>query len=200
MNMSEEVGCQISGLVDGELGDAEREFLIRRLVKDPELQRRWRDYHTIGEALKNQLPDKVSPDFALRVSEAIAQEPVYRRAADVPRDNPASPLKKIAGWAVAASIAVLGVSGVMTIIQQDASVPGPAVAVHEAAEKPLTVAQSAMQTDNTSPTLATVNTPARPLKDPRLNKYLVNHSEYAMGASVHGVLPYARIVGQQPRQ
>lgn len=196
MSISEQVGCQVSELVDGELGAAEREFLIRRLVKDQELQKRWGDYHTIGEALKNQLPDRIDPGFALRVSQAIEQEPVHSQAQVTARNGANSSLKKIAGWAVAASVAVLGVTGVMTIVQQEGSISGAPMAMQESVNKPVVVAQSNNQTNAPVPALASATSSAKPLKDPRLNKYLVNHSEYAVGASVHGVLPYARIVGQ----
>ncbi len=122
--------------------------------------------------------------------------------------------KRFAGLAVAASVAAVAVMGVETFYRADPSASGsqqvaavnaPQTEFVRLAKQPL--AQSA------TATLASVNAPAvqattvsahpgvyAPRQDgsrridPRLHKYLINHSQLAARSNVQGVMPYARIV------
>jgi sigma-E factor negative regulatory protein RseA len=189
MTTSGQVESQVSAFVDGEVDKGELSLLIKRMANDSELRQRWDDYHLIGDTLKKQLPEQLDSGFALRVSQAIAEEPELVRSA------PSSTVKKqFAGMAVAASVAMVAVLGVMNMVNQAPTSPGQMMA------------QNAPVTSSTPPSLqsqavtslasADVNAP----RDPRLNKYLVKHSEYAVNASLHGVFPYARVVGQEVRK
>jgi len=190
MTTSENISTQVSAFVDGEIDPAELPLLTRQMANNPGLRQRWREYHLISEALKKQLPEQIDVNFAARVSQALANE--------APLQSATSPrLKRFSGMAIAASVAMAGVFGVLMVSQQDAQGPMPQMTAQTA---PAASSQALAQVASVPPVAiaSTVSTPA--VTDPRLNKYLVNHSEYAMGASVQRVLPYARIVGQEVRK
>jgi hypothetical protein len=107
-----------------------------------------------------------------RIQQDVAAEPtLYRLSA-----FRAGSLRPLAGLALAASVAVVAVLGVRSYVPET-GVGAGAVAQRDPAP---------------TVTLASAREPASPF-DPRLSRYLVNHSERA-GHNMHGVLPYARIV------
>lgn len=193
MSNSEQLGTQVSSFVDGEMAQAETELLIKRLGKDEQLQSQWRYYHLISDTLKNQLPERLDADFAARVSMAIHDESVYTHSAA----RRASFLKTIAGVAVAASVATLGIGAVLLVAQQDGLTnPSGMMAQSQQPAEKIVFAASGQSGGNEAMVLVDAHQSANPPMDSRMNKYLVNHSEYAVGVNMQSVLPYARIVGQ----
>ncbi|MDQ2694878.1 MAG: sigma-E factor negative regulatory protein [Pseudomonadota bacterium] len=176
--MVDKTGQQLSELVDDECAASEAELLLRRLARDPELQGRWQRYHLIGEALKNNLPDAIDRGFAAQVRAAIASDPPLPGAA---ARSIAVWYKPLAGFAVAASVAGVALLG-LSLLQPE---PG--------ADGRLLLSANDPPPDRPRETVPTA-------ADARLNSYLVNHSEYATLNSVHGVLPYVRIVGYEGRR
>ena len=73
--MSEKLNEQLSALVDGELPEAEKEMLLTRLARDPDLKRTWQTYHTISASLRNQLPEQSDRHLVERVNAALAEDP-----------------------------------------------------------------------------------------------------------------------------
>ncbi len=185
MEKSDKIKCQVSSFMDGEITEDEVSLLCKRIENDQALRERWRDYHVISDALKQQLPVQENIDISQRIHDALEDEPALsgnRKAAS----NSHTAIKRFSGLAVAASVAILGVVVVLNTAVQ----PGGGEPTVLAKSTPDTVVtQVAGLSNNPSATQHTI--------DPRLNKYLVDHSEYAVSASVHGMLPYARIVGQQ---
>src|SRR5258708_15256924 len=59
-------------MFDGELPAAECELLSRRLARDEQLRAVWSRYSVIGAALRAEPVAQVRPDFARRVSAALA--------------------------------------------------------------------------------------------------------------------------------
>ncbi len=194
MSNSEQLGTQVSSFVDGEMAQAETELLIKRLGKDEQLQSQWRYYHLISDTLKNQLPERLDAGFAARVSMAIHDESTYTHGAA----RRTALLKKLAGVAVAASVATLGIGAVLLVAQQGGitNPSGMTAQSQQPAEK-IVFTASGQAGGNEAVVLVDANEPATPPIDSRMNKYLVNHSEYAVGVNMQSVLPYARIVGQQ---
>ncbi len=102
----------ISRLVDGEIGgDDGFGEVVQCLSGSAELQRDWRDYHLIGDALRRSLPEQVGFDISARVSQAIEKEPSYllpgrERVAKVRQGRRLGPA---AGFALAASLAAVAV-------------------------------------------------------------------------------------------
>lgn len=68
----EERASQLSAMFDGELPAAECELLSRRLARDEHLRATWSRYSVIGAALRAEPMAEVHPDFARRVSAALA--------------------------------------------------------------------------------------------------------------------------------
>jgi sigma-E factor negative regulatory protein RseA len=182
--MSDKLKEQVSAFVDGELSTAEQRLLLARLGRDPELKRSWQTFHLIGAALRDQLPEGVDARLAERVSMAIEQEAAITPAA--PRSHRIwhGLLKPVAGFAIAASVAVIAVLGVRQF-QPDTAGPGPVVATAPVTspERGYVRVDSGDRQDRST----------RPADF--LGRYLVNHNEYAASSGMRGMLPYVRIVG-----
>ena len=109
--MSDTIKEQVSALVDGELPDAERELLQRRLSTYDELRGTWQRYHLIRDAMREDLPEYISrtPDTGYighenktSSDDAPATHGILHRIA-----------RPVAGFAIAASVAMLAVVGVL---------------------------------------------------------------------------------------
>jgi negative regulator of sigma E activity len=70
-----ERASQLSAMFDGELPAAECELLSRRLARDEQLRATWSRYAVIGAVLRAEPLAQVRPDFARRVSAALAGTP-----------------------------------------------------------------------------------------------------------------------------
>jgi hypothetical protein len=68
----DELASQLSAMFDGELPAAECELLSRRLARDEQLRAVWSRYSVIGAVLRAEPVAQVRPDFARRVSAALA--------------------------------------------------------------------------------------------------------------------------------
>ncbi len=187
MEQNEQVKSQVSSFMDGEVSQQEVAFLCKRISNDEVLRRKWQEYHLISDAMKQQLPAQPMVDISARVRDALQDEPVLGEL----KVASSGFGRRITGMAVAASVAVFGVVGVMTMATQQNELQPQNLAQTDSA-----VVSGAVVADSSTTTAAAANR----APDPRLNKYLVDHSEYAVSASVHGVLPYARIVGQQKQE
>jgi sigma-E factor negative regulatory protein RseA len=170
--MSEAVRERLSALVDGELDEVDTAQVVDRVVRDRELARVWGAYTLIGDVLRRD---------TLGGGEARG---VYQRVHDRIRDEAtlyslrtfrSSVVRPLAGLAVAASVAVVAVLGVR-------SLEPVADAVQVAATVPPPPTPSGREEGRALPDAGL-----------GLEAYLVNHSQRAV-PSVHGVLPYARIV------
>lgn len=71
MNQDERAS-QLSAMFDGELPAVECELLARRLARDEQLRANWSRYAVIGATLRAEPLAQVRPDFARRVSAALA--------------------------------------------------------------------------------------------------------------------------------
>ncbi len=183
---NERIKSQVSSFMDGEIEKDEVSLLCKRMANDEELREQWRDYHLIRDVLTQQLPEQSNLDLSARIQEALSDEPTFSAKTKVASTSMA---KRLSGLAVAASVAILGVVVVLNTAVQPGGGETPVLASVPAASN--TVATQVAGVPSAS------GLADQPM-DPRLNKYLVDHSEYAVSASVHGILPYARIVGHPP--
>jgi sigma-E factor negative regulatory protein RseA len=171
--MKDTLNEQLSALVDDELDTGEAALLLRQMGKDETLRNRFARYQLVSDALKNNLPAQVDPDFHLRVQAALQDEAV-------PEAMPASMqfghlFRPFAGFAVAASVAVVAVLSLQSV-RETTTQSTPAVAAAPA---------EYIRAEGQAPVARTSN------RD--LEAYLVNHNEFAVN---RGMLPYVRIVGQ----
>jgi sigma-E factor negative regulatory protein RseA len=176
--MKDRLHEQLSALVDDELAEPEQALLTRRIGADADLHRRLARYQLISDALRNQLPDRIDPAFAARVQAAVRDESAQPAAVPGSRWR-AALLKPVAGFAVAASVAVVAVLSLQSVREDAASLPAMA------------------STPSSTDFIRADSTPEpviRPRADKNLNIYLVNHNEYAVNRGMRGMLPYVRII------
>ena len=182
--MTDTINEQISAFVDGELPDAERELLQKRLAGDGDLQSTWHRYHLIRDAMREDLPEFIntSTDINYTGSDATGL-PDFAA--------PVSPgqrlLKPVAGLAIAASVATMAVVGVLQTGNQP-SLSGPQ-------QVALTPASTVSIPDNLRIVPRSSWQSAKPAVVAHLNGYLVDHSSYAGLGSAQGILPYSRVAG-----
>lgn len=185
----------ISALVDGELSVPEMQNVIRSLRTSDEERCCWHNYHLIGDALRNNLPPAMDNRLAERVSAVISSEPVLQVATPPAKSPPkkSNYTRPVAGFAVAASVAVVGFLGFsmlgvedQTGMAQVASItPSPALPVAEQSHyQQVHGLQWAEQ---------------QPAIQSRLNAYLQNHQQYSGAMVINGrAVPRAQFaVGMQ---
>ncbi|HSC47289.1 MAG TPA: sigma-E factor negative regulatory protein [Gammaproteobacteria bacterium] len=125
--MSDKLREQISALADDHLPQGEHELLLRRFAVDKALLACWERYHLIGEAMRKNLPQTDTRRLADRVMAEIRPETVV---VEVEKAGPAFLLSRaLAGFVVAASVAVIAVLGLRhdTRMQQTAAAPAEIV-------------------------------------------------------------------------
>lgn len=174
----------LSALVDDEAGDFERRRMLDELSTDEDDRQRWSRYHLIGDIMRGDTPPAIDTGFAARVSAAIAEETMEEAPATHRMSRMAKP---VAGFAMAASVAVatvLGVQGFMS--PEEGAAPGAAPVV--TAQTPMVAPSGIRQV-----AVARESSPvAENRQTVNLNNYIVRHTEYA---SQQGMLPQARVVG-----
>ena len=220
-NLSDE---QLSSLIDGELDDTRQRHAIDALAHDAEARDRWERFHLASDALHGNLAEAIGPRFSTRVMAAIEDEPTILapplpRKPSVSIDHaPAarsSFSKRFAGLAVAASVAAIAVMGVESLYHEDPGVPRSQQVAENKAAPSEYIRLAKQPSPPPGATLASVNAPlatsaaaslaarAEMLRahpeiarriDPRLHKYLINHSQQAGRSNIQGMMPYARIV------
>ena len=179
---------QLSALVDDELATREIDLVLRRLSRDCDGRDRWERYHLISDVIQGHVPAALDTDFAARIRAAIEAEPLPQPVA---RPLPVW-YKPVTGFALAASVALMALFGLR--LNQIDTLPPTA---------PLAAAPPMLSTPAVSLPVQTVavarsTDPAGEPFGARLNSYLVNHNGYASQNSMHGMLPYVRMVGYQP--
>ena len=159
-------------------GRIEESLLLRQMGRDETLRKQFARYQLVSDALKDNLPERVDPNFHVRVQAALHA---------LPEPAPASAplhlnrlLKPAAGLAVAASVAFVAVLSLQST-RDSATQPVPAVATAPAATDYI---RAEGQTVAAAPA-------ARDL-----DAYLVNHNEFVINRGMQGMLPYVRFVGQ----
>ncbi len=196
---------RISALVDGELDGDDMHRSIRELRNDTEYRECWQQYHMIGDALRNKLPDELNVGFAAGISQAIAGENIPQvestpfGATDLPHseklnEEPVHPVvKPWMGLAVAASVAVMAYVGVGMINIEEQE---PRLA---AVSAPVTEMIAVASVGATAQTVQGQKwVVAQPAVASKLSPYLYSHRNLTGGASVNAqVISHARLVSGQ---
>ncbi len=108
--MNEAIRMQLSAFVDGELPDSEKELLLRRLSQDAELRRELGEYLAIGRAMRGELQPAGVDLLRERIDAAIEAG----EGMELPDEDSSAPdrrLRPLAGFAIAASVALLAIVG-----------------------------------------------------------------------------------------
>jgi sigma-E factor negative regulatory protein RseA len=182
--MSESNKEQLSALIDGEHND---EHMLKKLIHDDEMKETWSRYHLIGDCLRDNLPNNISNQVSINVNQTLQNE-VTVLAPSKKRFN----IKPIAGFAIAASVAMVAVFSIKSGNDINPTATNPAslatitpvqTEIFNTVEPQVLPAAVTTQSD----------TPES-IANQRLNGYLLNHSEYRSNVGVNGILPYVRMV------
>lgn len=201
--MSERLRESVSALMDGEADELE----LRRLLADSEseadaIDKTWARYHMIQDVLHGAEQDLSFQqlDISSQVRAAISNEPLLAKA-----EKPVSSwLKPVAGFAVAASVAMAVVVGVQQINPVN---PGVNSAVNSApvlASRVYPVQGSSLQASESTAAVTYQNSPlpgdiavsrqvAEREVQQRLEKYMLRHTEQAVLNNGQGMMSFARV-------
>ena len=154
--MSKQIDEQISAFMDGELHESEHANLIHQICHDDDLKGRWQSYHLISDTLKNNVSCFIAADsqFAQSVMAALDNEPTVFAPSAL--KHKANMRQKIAGVAIAASVAAVAVIGVQSM-NQPKEEAAPSLAEMPSTDQFVHLEQSQPSMANASSTL---NVPA----------------------------------------
>jgi len=203
---------KISSMVDGELSREECAKILSEIsVGSASLS--WDQYHVIGEAMRHNLPETLYSDLSANISAAIASEIVHQSSAPIQTtaDNPeitniAPPVTRIKspifGYAVAASISVVAITGLFQLNQGESLAPmtTPIVLSHQPQMTPVSVLDeiSWRHQVKQEPVLVQNRYPSSAIPNEKLNRYIINHNEHSIAMPSQGaMLPYVRLVGYE---
>jgi sigma-E factor negative regulatory protein RseA len=180
--MTEKINEQVSAFVDGELLPEESALLYRRMSGDDELRSTWQRYHLIRDAMREDMPIFVNNDSIIdKLDDATEQDSAEVLPAAA--STKGRILKPVAGLAIAASVAMVAIVGVLNNTDQLSQEP-----VTQVAAVP---SQPAFRPETYQAIPRSSWDSAKPAVVSHLNNYLVDHSAYAG----QGIISYARIAG-----
>jgi sigma-E factor negative regulatory protein RseA len=198
-----ERASQLSAMFDGELPAAECELLSRRLARDEQLRATWSRYAVIGAVLRAEPLAQVRPDFARRVSAALAGAP----AAGVRRTLRGAALGSVIAAGVAGA-AIMLLRNDLPVQEQVLSVAAPAVARAAAAPSVAPAAMGSINLRVTNPAAANsshemfsyvvppLSTESSGTVPASLADYVVAHSEVPSSLARASLLSV--LIGTQP--
>jgi anti-sigma factor RsiW len=127
--MSEEIHEQISAFLDDELSPEESAFLVRRLDRDADARNQFIRYALVGSALRGDLLHADSSPLRRRIMAALDGKVLEGvAAAPTPREPSATFSPSVAGFGVAALVAVVAIVGLRALNLADSGDPSAAVA------------------------------------------------------------------------
>jgi len=170
--MTDTVKEQLSACLDGQLGQAELDLLLKRVAKDRELRRALGRYALTGEALRGAGAVRASTGFADRVAAAVAAEDGAPQRSVRIAPSVMRWLRPAAGFAVAAGVATVAV------LSLQPSAPDTDI-----------IAQAPPAASATNDSyIVPANTVSNFVPATRLTNYVVAHSEYSSPLGLRTVL------------
>lgn len=222
--MTEKRQEQLSAFMDGESDAFGTKAIVDRLTSDSDMRVCWQRYHLIGDVMRNTLPGKSTSSVASRVSLALKQEPTVLSPDATPeKTTPNSKQHRHPiGYAVAASVAVVGFLTVGVISQQADNPMAPTIDIAASGSSAIatTASMASSATLNAKPIVvnvaandgltAGVRVPGVVLasnesefKDdvvsiwstsPKLQQWVWSHEYSSSNTARHGVPPNVRLV------
>ncbi len=113
--MNEAIRMQLSAFVDGELPDNEKELLLRRLSQDAELRRELGEYLVIGRAMRGEFQPAGMEFLRERIGTAIESGEGIELAGETAGGGDRR-LRPLAGFAIAAAVALVAIIGLQQTI------------------------------------------------------------------------------------
>ncbi len=192
--MKDNLHENLSALVDDNLSEQERDQLIAQIAHDDELLATWSRYHLIKDTLQGHVHEYTTRNLAASISQQLEQEPVV--LAPKARKT-VSWQRPLAGFAIAASVALVAVLGVRNIDSGNGTAPVQVAQLETPASVTVTPDPQALISPQSSSPATVEFVAAGPDNNPsgaRLKSYLVNHYERK---SNFGMLPYVRMIGYE---
>ena len=182
-----------SAFTDGEVTSGEVDRLLTGLHNDEELRQRWQRYHLIGDALRKNLPPTIHTDLSKQISQKLQAEPTVLspNIESNPTVTHKAPKRKV-GYAVAASVAMMGMVSFFMLGNQVKQSPMEVASVAQTSV-PATVAASTSLP--TTPHVVLTSNSDQPLvmdrlqrENSKLQSYILDH-EYSSSSVVRRGLP-----------
>ncbi len=184
--MTDTINEQISTLIDGELPEEEYEFLQHQLTKDSKLQETWRNYHLIRDTMREDLPEFIDVNTGVTY---IRHQQIDEQASVSKPEVLWRFARPAAGMAIAASVAMLAIIGVVYNDEQSTTpLTSRFIAAFQTDEQQRIRENFAVIPRNNWQS-------AKPAVVSHLNGYLVDHSHYARFGSARGIISYSRVAG-----
>jgi sigma-E factor negative regulatory protein RseA len=180
--MSKESLEHLSSLMDGELSRETGLFMARRLSSDEALSGTWQRYHLIRDCIRQRGERSIFMDFTACVRSALAEEEAGLASAWQRQGW----LKPAAGFAIAASVALMAIMAVGPTPQSGS----PAINATESTAGPSFDSPNPLNAIPLSQP-ASFNSPAT---NSRLNSYLLRHNQLARSTGRQGFVPFVPII------
>jgi sigma-E factor negative regulatory protein RseA len=184
--MSDSKREQLSVWMDGELDPRDSTRITGAVADDPQLRAAWDRYHLIGDVLRGEPVSREVRSIADRVRENLRHEPTV--LAPLKEDHSRRWSRPLAASALAASAALAAF-----LISPGLFGPGEPQTMQLAERNP---PKPALYLDATG----TYWSLKRPEVESKLNRYLMEHQEYAPSSGMKGMLPYASFVSYDARR
>ncbi len=191
----------VSAFVDGELDKQQVDELLPILSKEDALRCQWQRYHVIGEALRNNLPDKMHRNLANRVALSLKEVPTLLSPETINTSPTHSSRKSFTGYAIAASVAVVGFFAVGLMdesLQQNDPRLAKAnrdTAIVASSQSSVTQGQfTAFNTADMSRNMLAEPAVRNPEVGSKLRTYVISHEYSATSLSRRGLPPDVRLV------
>lgn len=192
--MNEQENEILSALMDGECEDQ----LIDSLLRDSTMRATWWRYHLISDAMKGKDSVLATKNLAEKVSKVLANE-----ATVLSPKSTARWIKPVAGFAIAASVAVVAVLS----IQQNNEMVEPALGSQAIVQHTPVQTLPRQQFSSATAQLASVqkslpeSIPAAAQINTRMNSYMLNYNEFrTTSTKMQGMLPYVRIIAHDTEE
>ncbi|MCK5918432.1 MAG: sigma-E factor negative regulatory protein [Cocleimonas sp.] len=171
----------LSAVLDGEAGEFEQRRILDELSKDDDLKASLSCYALIGETMRDEKQCSiVESSFLQGIHDEIDAEPVYSQvqveSKKVDNGSPAW-ARPVVGFAMAASVAALGIVGVQSYMLAGNSEPSIAANQHVVSAPVMTAASAYSHPDEKTRNL--------------YKRYLDSHVQYA---STTPIMPSVRMV------
>lgn len=120
---------QVSAFVDGELPENEAELLVRRLSQDAVLRQQVAEYLAIGRIMRGEYSAQGSDVLRERIAAELDERPLQDVADSVAIEKSSRYVRPLAGFAIAASVALVAIFGLRQTL--DVGVTDTSVAADE---------------------------------------------------------------------
>lgn len=133
--MNEAIRMQVSAFVDGELPENEAELLVRRLSQDALLRKQVAEYLAIGRVMRAEYSVLGTDTLRERIAAELDERPLQDEA-DEPVGQPSSRyVRPLAGFAIAATVALAGIFGLQQLVSIDTGVSENALLAGQATSR-----------------------------------------------------------------